>query len=171
MSRRTDAPPLDEPSASDRRAVVGDTPDGPASVPAGPDLSALPIAGLTRRRVGAILAALIAAWIILMFARQVSEATAASTRADALVATNADARGQVSALERERDLIVRQRFIEQQARAYRLGGAREIAFTLDPDAPALADDAPGSASVSLGARRTAVEPLERWLTVLFGPSD
>ena len=44
-------------------------------------------------------------------------------------------------------------------------------FTLDPQAPALAADAPGSASVRLGAESARVSPLDRWLTLLFGPSD
>ena len=46
----------------------------------------------------------------------------------------------------------------------------EIPFTLAPDAPPLAVDAPGSAAVRLGAESEHVAPLERWLTVLFGPS-
>ena len=75
------------------------------------------------------------------------------------------------ALKRELELIQRQAYITQQARAYRLGGGREIAFTLDANAPALPADAPGSASVKLGAapmdQRT---PLESWLELLFGPA-
>jgi hypothetical protein len=78
---------------------------------------------------------------------------------------------EVAAMERELDSIARQRFVEQQARAYRVGGAREIPFALAPDAPPLAENAPGSAAVRLGAEADSVSPLERWLTVLFGPSD
>jgi cell division protein FtsB len=169
MSRRTDAPPLDEPPADD---LVDGAQDGSAT-PRGAtaDLASLPIAGFTRRRMGGIVAGVLAAWIVLMFARQVNEAAAASDRVDALITTNTEARALVSALDRERDLIARQQYLEQQARAYGLGLPREIAFTLDPAAPPLPDDAPGSASVRLGATSDGVEPLERWLTVLFGPSD
>ena len=46
-----------------------------------------------------------------------------------------------------------------------------LAFSLAPDAPPLPKDAPGSASVRLGADTTRVTPLESWLTLLFGPSD
>ncbi len=114
---------------------------------------------------------MLAAWIVIAFARQVSEASAATARADDIASANAALRIEVSALERELDLIARQRYVEQQGRAYGLGGAREIAFTLEKDAPALPADAPGSAALRIGARADDVAPLERWLTVLFGPSD
>jgi hypothetical protein len=135
------------------------------------DLTTLPIVGLTRRRMAVIAAALVAMWIVIAFARQVSEASAASARAQDIAAGNATLRLEVAAMERELDAIARQKFVEQQARAYRVGGAHEIPFALAPDAPKLADDAPGSASVRLGAESERVTPLERWLTVLFGPSD
>ena len=134
------------------------------------DLAPLPIAGLTRRRVAIIAAAMLAAWIVVAFARQVSDASAAATRAQDIATGNAMRRLEVAAMERELDAIARQRFVEQQARAYRVGGTREIPFALAPDAPSLATDAPGSAAVRLGAEADQVSPLERWLTVLFGPS-
>jgi hypothetical protein len=135
------------------------------------DLAALPIAGLTRRRMAIIAAAMLAAWIVIAFARQVSDASAAATRAQDIASGNAMLRLEVAAMERELDAIARQRFVEQQARAYGVGGAREIPFALAPDAPRLPLDAPGSAAVRLGAEAEAVSPVERWLTVLFGPSD
>jgi hypothetical protein len=136
-----------------------------------PDLSALPIVGITRRRVAIIAGVMLAAWIVVAFARQVGEVSAASARAEDIAAANAALRIEVGALERELDLIARQRYVEQQGRAYGLGGKREIAFTLAKDAPALPDDAPGSAAERVGGRSEHVAPLERWLTVLFGPSD
>ena len=165
MSRRSslepdDAPDLD-PGARDRETAVTTA----------PDLAALPIAGITRRRIGILACAMLAAWIVIAFARQVGEASAATARADEIASANAALRIEVGALERELDLIARQRYIEQQGRAYGLGGARETAFTLEKDAPALPADAPGSAALRIGARADDVAPLERWLTVLFGPSD
>ncbi len=166
--RNDDPPPADAPAE--------DWPDGVHQRPstmlgAAADLASLPIAGFTRRRLGGIVAGLLAAWIVIMFARQVNTAAAASDRVDALAIANGEARTMVSALDRELDLIARQAYLEQQARAYGLGTPREIAFTLDSDAPALPDDAPGSASERLGSRGDGVEPLERWLTLMFGPSD
>jgi cell division protein FtsB len=136
-----------------------------------PDLSSLGIAGLTRRRVAWILGAVLAAWIVVVFARQVGDASAATARVEQMTIDNATLSTDVAALSRELDLIKRQSFIEQQARAHGLGSPKEIAFTLADDAPPLADDAPGSASVRLGAREAQVSPLERWMTLLFGPGD
>lgn len=165
MSRRTSLD-ADAPSDPDLRASDGDT-----AVATAPDLAALPIAGITRRRVGILACAMLAAWIVIAFARQVGEASAATARADDIASSNAALRIEVGALERELDLIARQRYIEQQGRAYGLGGPREIAFALEKDAPTLPPDAPGSAAVRIGAGSDDVAPLERWLTVLFGPSD
>ncbi len=163
MSRCTSLAPDDAP---DPRARDRDTAGTTA-----PDLAALPIAGITRRRIGILACAMLAAWIVIAFARQVGEAAAATTRADDIASANAALRIEVGALERELDLIARQRYIEQQGRAYGLGGPREIAFTLEKGAPALPADAPGSAALRIGARTDDIAPLERWLTVLFGPSD
>src|SRR5512134_238569 len=138
--------------------------------PDGPDLSTLPIAGITQRRMAIMLGALVAAWIVLLFARQVSEASAASSRAEAMITENALRHAQIAALERELDRIQQPRFILQQARAHGLGGHKEIAFSLDPDAPPLASNAPGSAALRVGAP-VAVSPLESWLTILFGSSE
>jgi hypothetical protein len=134
------------------------------------DLSSLPIAGLTRRRMAVIASALLAVWIVIAFTRQVAEASEASTRAQDIAAGNSTLRMEVAAMERELDAIARQRFVEQQARAYGVGGEHETAFSLAADAPALAPDAPGSAAVRTGSDVDRVPPLERWLTVLFGPS-
>ena len=136
-----------------------------------PGLAALPIAGITRRRMSAVLATVLAAWIVIVFVRQVSAAQAATERVAEIATGNVALRAEVALLERELELIGRQRYIEQQARAYGLGSAREIAFTLGRDAPELPADAPGSAALRVGADTADVTPLERWLTVLFGPSD
>jgi cell division protein FtsB len=135
------------------------------------DLSSLPIAGITRRRLAGLIGTLLAVWIVIVFARQVGEAQAAASRSEQLATDNVAQSAEVAGLARELDQIQRQRYIEQQARGYRLGAAKEIPFTLAPHAPALADDAPGSASVRLGAAHSRATPLERWLTLLFGPGD
>ena len=158
-----------EPARREPEADDSDPERGP--IGAGPDLSALPIAGITRRRMAAVVSGVLAAWIVIVFARQVGEASAATARVDDIALANARLRGQVASLEREMDLIRRQRYVEQQARGYGLGTAREVAFSLAADAPSLPDDAPGSAAVRAGAELTEITPLERWLTVLFGPSD
>jgi cell division protein FtsB len=165
MSRRPD-PALDDAQEPDARA------SGDADAErAAPDLAALPVVGITRRRIAILASTMLAAWIVIAFARQVGEVSAASTRADDIATANANLHIEVAALERELDLIARQRYIEQQARAYGLGGRNEIPFALAAGAPVLPDDAPGSAALRVGAQTDSVAPLERWLTVLFGPSD
>jgi hypothetical protein len=134
-----------------------------------PDLSSLPVAGLTRRRLGFLAGALVSTWIVIVFARQVGDASAATARVDAIRDQNAQLAGRLASLEREAELIRRQAWIEQQARGYRLGGPGEVPFAL-ADAPPLPPDAPGSASVSLGATTDETTPLESWLSLLFGPS-
>ena len=156
-------PPPEDTLDEDGEETPGQAPARSAE----PDLAALPIAGLSQRKVATILGALVAAWIIILFARQVGDASAASARADVMIADNASRKAQVAALDRELARIQQSRFVLLQARAHGLGGHNEIAFTLDPGAPPLPADAPGSAALRVGAP-TPVSPLDRWLTLLFG---
>ncbi len=133
-----------------------------------PSLDALPIAGLSRRRAAWALGAIVALWIVWVFARQIGDASAATARADQIRAENQALAAQVDALTAERELIQKQAYIEQQARGYGLGTPRERPFTLPPDAPSPGPNAPGSAAVRLGASTTPVSPLDAWLSVLFG---
>jgi cell division protein FtsB len=134
-------------------------------------LADLPVAGLTRRRIALLIGALVAAWVIVLFARQVGEASEATARADAMRVTNVQLESDVAALEAELVLIQKQVYISQAAREYRLGKAREVPFALADDAPALADDAPGSALVRLGTRAAEPTPLESWARLLFGDAE
>jgi cell division protein FtsB len=151
------------PARSGRRVTTA-----PAAAAAIGSLADLPVAGLTRRRIGLLVAAVVAAWVIVLFARQVSDASEAAGRADAMRASNAALELEVAALEREKALIQGQAYVDQQAREYRLGTTNEIPFILSDDAAPLPPDAPGSASVKLGATVTHRSPLESWLDLLFG---
>jgi cell division protein FtsB len=172
VRRHAPTPPdVDPDELADTEARVDDRPTDATDVRDLPDLSSLPIAGLTRRRLAGLLGTMVAIWIVVVFARPVGDASAAAARVDQMHVDNAVLSTEVEALTRELDQIKRQRFIEQEARAHGLGSSKEIAFTLAEDAPRLPDDAPGSASVRLGARASEVTPLDRWLTLLFGPGD
>ena len=166
MSRRPQPEPFDD--ALDPGAAAPDeaASDGTTAI----DFSSLSVAGITRRRITVLASAMLAAWIVIAFARQVGDASAAATRAQDIASGNAALRLEVAAMERELDIIGRQRFVEQAARAYGVGSVHEIPFALEPDVAPLPPDAPGSAAVRLGSRSDDVSPLERWLTVLFGPS-
>ena len=133
-----------------------------------PDLGNLPVAGITRRRMLQLATCLAGAWLAIAFLRQVGDVTAASGRADGLRAGNAQLARDVAALEDELRLIQRQDYVEQEARAYRLGSPREVPFTIAQPAPSLDPHAPGSAGVRVGADHAARSPLEAWLSLLFG---
>ena len=159
------------PGSADPAAPDDDPPEraperrGPGT----PDLSALPVVGVTRRRLAFLGAAFVTVWVVIAFARQVGEASAATARVDELRRANAELAADVAALEREYQLIQGEPYILVQAHGFGLGGPRDIAFTLSarPDLP---PDAPGSAAVRLGASADPETPLESWLSLLFGPS-
>ena len=145
MLRRFFPKPTDDAPDDTAATPSADAPDGSAPRPGEPSLAALPIAGFTRRRMAILVGALLVAWIVFVFARQVSEAAAATGRAEAMVVSNDQRRDQVAALERELERIGDRRYVLQQARGYGLGGPHEIPFSLAAGAPSLPPDAPGSA--------------------------
>jgi hypothetical protein len=123
---------------------------------------------LARRRVVTAAGILVASLLALGFVRQVGEATAASDRATELRAANAAMRDEVDRLERDLDRVQDLRFIRQEGRSYGLGGKGEVPFALAAGAPDLAADAPGSASVRLGAEPRPRTSIDAWLEVMFG---
>lgn len=131
------------------------------------DPATLPMPSLSRRRVVTAAGVLLAGLLTLGFARQVGEATAASNRATELRAANAILHDEVARLEGDLGQVRDQRFIRLQGRAFGLGGRGEIPFALAAGAPTLAADAPGSASVRLGAP-VREQPIDAWLDALFG---
>jgi cell division protein FtsB len=133
-----------------------------------PDPATLPMVGIAPRRLVTIGLVVVLVWVVASFGRQVAEASAASSRADELRAANATLAREVEALEDELQTIQDQRFISQAARAFRLATEREVPFALEAGAPPLPADAPGSASVRLGAEADVRSPLDSWLDVLFG---
>ncbi len=159
----------DEATAGVEAVATGDP--VAAAATDGVDLSALSIAGITRRRVGWVAAALLSAWIVVVFARQAADAASASSRVDQTARDNAALAAEVASLERELAIIEKPAYIAQQARAYGLGSPQEIPFTLDPSVPAPGPDAPGSAALRVGAHEDRPTPLESWLTLLFGPTN
>jgi len=133
-------------------------------------LDGLSIAGITRRRVAWLLGAIVATWIVIVFARQMSDAASMSGQADQARVANASAAADVAELQRELALVQQQAYIEQQARGIGLGSAKDHAYVISPDASPLTATAPGSAAVRLGAPPVDHSPLDSWLELLFGPS-
>lgn len=163
--RQDDAPP--DADVAPAGAVQPAVADEPEAV----DLSSLSIGGITRRRAGWIVAAFVSAWIVVVFARQASETAAASNRADQIARENAALAAEVAALANELEIIERPEYVAQQARGYQVGSRQEIPFTLDPSVPDPGPDAPGSASLRVGAPEERPTPLESWLSLLFGSTD
>jgi hypothetical protein len=145
---------------------------GPAPSAAGEaaplDPASLPMPSLSRRRVITAAGVLVASLMVVSFARQVGEASAASTRAAELRTVNAALPDEVARLQGDLDQVQDPRFISIAGRAFGLGGPKEIPFALAAGAPPLAADAPGSAAVRLGAEPTSDSPVDAWLEVLFG---
>jgi cell division protein FtsB len=137
----------------------------------GVDLSSLSVAGITKRRVAVLSGALVAAWIIIVFARQAGDTASAAARVDQMTEDNRALAAEVASLETELQTIERPAYIAQAARAFRMGSSHEVPFTLDKSVPRPGANAPGSAALRLGARERTVTPLESWLSILFGPSS
>lgn len=134
----------------------------------GRDLAGLSVAGITRRRIAVMLAAILSAWIVLALSRQVGEAADATNRANQLNRDNQALSAEIQTFTQERALIQDQAYVEIEARAHGLGGRQEHPFSLAPDASPLPADAPGSASAALGATPVASAPIDAWLDLLFG---
>ncbi len=127
-----------------------------------------PTISFTRRRLALLLAGLFALWLVGVFARQVGEAASAASQADQMRARNAAIERDVASLEKELALIKDPAFVSQMARGYLLGTSREIPFTLDPNAPALPANAPGSIGIKPEVVTQTLSPLDSWLQILFG---
>lgn len=144
--------------------------DSPRDGAGEPSLAGLGIAGVSRRRIVGLAGLGLALWIGVGFAGQATDAARAAERASQETATNAALANQLAGLDDELDLVVQRRWFLQQARAYDMGTAVERPFALDPAAPTLPPDAPGSPGRRLGTEVTTTTPLDSWLDVLFGPA-
>ena len=147
---------------------AGDDLSGPAA-PGAPSLAALGIAGVSRRRISWVVLTIVAAWIVIGFAGQAVAASRANELTARAEAQKAEAAATTEALRSELELVTQERWILQQARAYRLGSRKERPFALAANAPVLPADAPGSPARRLGAETARKSPLEVWLEVVFGP--
>jgi cell division protein FtsB len=161
--------PADLDPAADPGASSPSNADAPAETNDRVDLSGLSIAGITRRRVGWLAATLVSIWIVIVFARQVGDATAAADRATKLATDNTTLAAEVAALEQELAQVTKPEYIDQEARGYQLGKPTDIPFALDGSVPPPGDGAPGSAALRLGADDHRQTPIESWLSLLFGP--
>ena len=138
------------------------------TLPAPPSSLPGPRVSIPSRRLALLVGGLVALWLVGVFARQVGEASSAADQADQMRARNAAMARDVASLEQELKLIKQPAFVSQMARGYLLGSSREIPFSVDPNAPALSANAPGSVGIKPDASARSVSPLESWLQALFG---
>lgn len=118
-----------------------------------------------RSHFGLIVVAVIAFWVVLGFARTMTELNAATERRAGLTAETAALTAQVDAAHRELELIQTDGFQALQARAFAIGAPGEIAFALEVGAPSPVPVVP------LGSEGAAAEPqtpLDAWLRLLLG---
>ncbi len=132
------------------------------------DPRALPMATIPSRHVARAIGVVLAVFVALSLARQVGDAAASSARVDGMRASNVQLRAEVGSLKSELATISDKRFVALAARARGLGGPGEIPFALPANVPSLTPDAPGSATVRLGAADAHRSPLDTWLSILFG---
>jgi hypothetical protein len=168
QSADVEGPVAPRPLAIPRPATPQATPREAAATPR-IDPAALPMPTLSRRRLVTAAGVIVATLLAMSFLRQVAAASDASNRANDLRAGKAVLQDQVARLQRDLGHVQDPRYILLAGRAYGLGGPREIPFALAAGASALPADAPGSASVRLGAPPLHRTPLDTWLEVLFGP--
>jgi cell division protein FtsB len=139
-----------------------------AAEPSPSEPIALPRNPITRPRLALLVAGLFFLWLVGVFARQVGEAQTAANQTDVMRARNAAMERDIRSLELELSLVKQPAFVAQIARGYGLGTSREIPFTIDPNAPPLPSDAPGSTGIKPDSSVQQSSPLDAWLQVLFG---
>jgi hypothetical protein len=148
---------------------VVDAPDGSAAVAtiaqAPPGQPRLGIAGLDRRTITLVAAALLMAWLVLVFGRAISQSNEAAAQAAMLRGQDAALAQQVAARQSELSVIQSPAFLALESRAYGYGRPNEQVFALRPGAPAAPSITPLGAEPSPPPPPT---PLEAWLQLLIG---
>jgi hypothetical protein len=122
--------------------------------------------GSSRRRLATLAGAVVALWIVLVFARAVADGAGTAARAQALRLDTVLAASKLVSERAELMLIQTPAYVRLEARAYGYGPPGERAFALAAGGPAAPVITP------LGADPTATRvrsPLEAWLGLLFGP--
>jgi cell division protein FtsB len=144
-----------------RAAVALDSPN--------PGASARPPRSFKLRRAHLVLIALavVAVWLVFVFAKALSDVDHATAVHQSIAAETETLQARLDADKREQDVVQTDAFQRMQARAYGMGVTGEIIFTLPHDAPS----APPITPLGAGAAKDSAEtgsPLDAWLKILFG---
>ena len=123
------------------------------------------------RRVHALLIGIgiVAIWLVFVFAKALGDVDRATARRVALAAEAATLQARLDADRRELELVQTDGFQRLQARAYGMGYAGEIVFSLPLGAPSPAPITPlGGQQPAAPVSVTSATPLDAWLKILFG---
>jgi hypothetical protein len=118
-----------------------------------------------RSQLGLIILVVVAFWVLIGFARTLTQLNTATDREAVLSAESAQLSARLEAGRQELELVQTDAFQGLQARAYGLGSPSERAFSLETGA----QTAPRI--IPLGSVSSATEPqtpLDAWLRVLLG---
>ncbi len=114
-----------------------------------------------------IVIAIVAVWLVFVFARSMGDVDRATARQHSVAAEAAALQVRLDADHREQLLVQTDAFQAIQARAYGVGAAGEIVFALPQDAASPPPITPlGATTVKDDA--AAESPLDAWLRILFG---
>jgi hypothetical protein len=118
-----------------------------------------------RSQLGLIVLIVVALWVLLGFARTLTQLNMATNRETAIGAESAQMSARLEAGRLELQLVQTDAFQGLQARSYGMGAAGERVFSLESDAPA------PPVIVPLGSSLSDVQPqrpLDAWLRLLVG---
>ncbi len=145
-----------------RAAVALDSPNPGASARAPRSFR------LRRMHFVLIAIALVAVWLVFVFARAMGDVDRATARQNGVAAEAAALQARLDADHRELALVQTDAFQRLQARAYGMGAPGEVVFTLPQDAPAPAPITPLGGGASSATSATQASPLDAWLKLIFG---
>jgi hypothetical protein len=116
--------------------------------------------------------AIVAVWLVLVFARALGDVDKATTRQQGVAAEATTLQQRLDADHRELLLVQTDAFQRMQAREYGMGAAGEVVFSLPQDAPSPAPITLLGGATAQGTSATraspAASPLDAWLKLLFG---
>ena len=124
---------------------------------------------LRRMHLVLIVVGVIAVWLVFVFAGSIGDLDRATARQQQVTTEANTIQARLDADKRELAIVQTDSFQRLQARAYGMGAAGEIVFSLPADAPSPQPITPlGASSAAASSATTAQSPLDAWLSLLFG---
>ena len=120
---------------------------------------------LGRGHVALAVIAIVAVWLVFVFARALGDLDRATARQEQVRAETAVLEQRLAADRRELALVQTDAFQALQARGYGIGAPGELVFSLTPGAPSPEPLARLGSSGRVAGPQT---PLDAWLELLFG---